>query len=87
MLKTSFGIDFTHYRETTINRRITRRMVINKTENMKAYVAYLQKQPNELQALFDDLLIGVTSFFREPDTFVGFERPKFFQNLSEKGSQ
>ncbi len=39
MLKTSFGVDFTHYKETTINRRITRRMVINKTENMKEYVA------------------------------------------------
>ncbi len=83
MLKTSFGIDFTHYRETTINRRITRRMVINKTENMKAYVAYLQKQPNELQALFDDLLIGVTSFFREPDTFVAL-KTKVFPELIQK---
>ena len=77
MLKTSFGVDFTHYRETTINRRITRRMVINKTENMKAYVEYLRTQPSERQALFDDLLIGVTSFFREPDTFVALKEKVF----------
>src|SRR5208283_6133882 len=70
LLKNSFGVDFTHYRETTINRRITRRMFINKTENMKAYVTYLRTQPSEQQALFDDMLIGVTNFFREPDTFV-----------------
>ena len=42
LLKTSFGVDFTHYKETTINRRITRRMVINKTKNMKEYIEYLR---------------------------------------------
>ena len=58
LLKASFGVDFTHYRETTVNRRITRRMVINKTENMKEYVEYLRTHPSEKQALFDDMLIG-----------------------------
>ncbi len=77
MLKASFGVDFTHYKETTINRRITRRMVINKTENMKEYVEYLRTHPNELQALFDDLLIGVTSFFREPKTFETLKEKVF----------
>ncbi len=77
MLKVSFGVDFTHYRETTINRRITRRMVINKTENIKTYVEYLRTHPSELQALFDDLLIGVTSFFREPDTFSALKEKVF----------
>ena len=89
VLKTSFGVDFTHYRETTINRRITRRMVINKTENMKAYVEYLRAQPSEQQALFDDLLIGVTSFFREPDTFVALKEkvfPELVQNRSPNES-
>ena len=89
MLKTSFGVDFTHYRETTINRRITRRMVINKTENIKGYVEYLRKQPSELQVLFDDLLIGVTSFFREPDTFLALKEkvfPELVQNRSPKES-
>jgi len=82
-LKTSFGVDFTHYRDTTINRRITRRMVINKTENMKTYLAYLQAHPNELQALFDDLLISVTSFFREPNTFLALKE-KVFPELIQK---
>jgi two-component system CheB/CheR fusion protein len=86
MLKTSFGVDFTHYRDTTIDRRITRRMVITKTENMKAYVEYLRKQPSELQSLFDDLLIGVTSFFREPDTFSTLKEKVFPELVKKKGS-
>jgi two-component system, chemotaxis family, CheB/CheR fusion protein len=89
LLKASFGVDFTHYKETTINRRITRRMVINKIENVKAYVEYLRAHSNELQALFDDLLIGVTSFFREPETFVLLKEkvfPEFIQNRSSKES-
>jgi len=85
LLRTSFGIDFTHYKETTINRRITRRMVINKTKNMKEYFEYLRSNPKEPQALFDDLLIGVTSFFREPKTFEALKEkvlPEFLKNKS-----
>ena len=85
MLKTSFGVNFTHYKETTINRRIARRMVINKIQNIKLYVEYLRIHSNELQALFDDLLIGVTSFFREPKTFEALKEkvfPKLIQNRS-----
>lgn len=69
LLKKSFGVDFTHYKETTSNRRIKRRMVIGEIENMENYVEFLRTHPKELQALFDDMLIGVTSFFREPNTF------------------
>jgi two-component system, chemotaxis family, CheB/CheR fusion protein len=83
MIKTSFGVDFSHYKETTINRRITRRMDINKTQNLKEYVEYLRTHPNELQALFDDLLIGVTSFFREPNTFEALKE-KVFPELIKK---
>jgi two-component system, chemotaxis family, CheB/CheR fusion protein len=86
MIKTSFGVDFSHYKETTINRRITRRMVINKTPNLKEYVEYLRTHPNELQALFDDLLIGVTSFFREPNTF-GVLKENVFPDLIKKRSR
>ncbi len=84
LLKSSFGVDFTHYRDTTIDRRITRRMVINKSENMTAYVEYLRKNPSELQLLFDDLLIGVTSFFREPDTFVALKEKVFPELIKNK---
>lgn len=68
-LKTAFNVDFTHYKESTISRRITRRMVINQIDNIKDYVTFLRSHPKELQALFDDMLIGVTSFFREPKSF------------------
>lgn len=79
-LKTQFGVDFTHYKESTINRRIARRMVINQVDNLKDYVAYLRSHPKELQALFDDMLIGVTSFFREPTTF-DIMKEKIFPEL------
>jgi two-component system, chemotaxis family, CheB/CheR fusion protein len=86
LLKASFGVDFTHYKETTINRRITRRIVINKSENLKEYVEYLRKNPNELQSLFDDLLIGVTSFFREPKTFLALKEKVFPELVQNKCS-
>ena len=89
MLKTAFGVDFTHYKETTIKRRIARRMVINKIENEKNYVELLHAKPNELNALFDDLLIGVTSFFREPKTFEALKEkvfPELIKNISPNGS-
>jgi two-component system CheB/CheR fusion protein len=70
LLKSFFAVDFSHYKETVINRRVTRRMVINHIDNITGYVEYLGTHPAELQALFDDMLIGVTSFFREPDTFL-----------------
>jgi two-component system CheB/CheR fusion protein len=86
LLKASFGVDFIHYRETTINRRITRRMVINKAENMKAYVEYLRAHPSEQRALFDDMLIGVTSFFREPDTFLALKEKVFPALVANRSS-
>jgi two-component system CheB/CheR fusion protein len=84
MLKITFGLDFTHYKENTINRRITRRMVINKTENLKTYVDCLRSNPTELQGLFDDLLIGVTSFFREPKTFAALKETVLPELAKEK---
>jgi two-component system CheB/CheR fusion protein len=69
MLKAAFGVNFSNYKQATVNRRISRRMVLNKIENLKQYIIYLRAHKEELQALFDDLLIGVTSFFREPIAF------------------
>lgn len=69
LLKASFGVNFANYKPATTNRRISRRMVISKIETAQEYVAHLKTNPNELQSLFDDLLISVTSFFREPQTF------------------
>jgi two-component system, chemotaxis family, CheB/CheR fusion protein len=89
MLKVSSGVDFTHYKETTISRRIARRMTINKIESEKEYAAFVRAHPKELQALFDDLLIGVTSFFREPKTFEALADkvfPELIKNLSANES-
>jgi two-component system, chemotaxis family, CheB/CheR fusion protein len=77
LLKSAFAVDFSHYKESTINRRITRRMVINQINEAKEYSEYLRTNPKELQALFDDMLIGVTNFFREPQTFVILEEKIF----------
>ncbi|HEX7482180.1 MAG TPA: CheR family methyltransferase, partial [Candidatus Bathyarchaeia archaeon] len=63
---------------------ITRRMVINKTTDLKTYLAYLETHPVELQALFEDLLIGVTSFFREPKTFLALKEKVFPEIIKKK---
>ncbi len=69
MLKLAFNVNFSAYKESTINRRISRRMVIHQIDKIDDYVKLLRSDRHALQALFDDLLIGVTSFFREPETF------------------
>ena len=63
------GHDFSHYKPSTILRRIERRMAVHQIETMDEYVTYLQQTPAEVEALFRDLLIGVTSFFRDPGGF------------------
>ncbi|HEV8717079.1 MAG TPA: chemotaxis protein CheB, partial [Candidatus Binatia bacterium] len=68
ILRRTTGIDFSAYKPGTIKRRIARRMVVHKIEKLKQFVEYLQQNPTEVQALCQDLLIPVTSFFREPET-------------------
>ena len=53
----------------TINRRIGRRMVVNKLVELDDYVRYLKHSPREQELLFKDILISVTSFFRDADAF------------------
>src|SRR5215469_309947 len=69
LLRKSSGVDFTYYRHTTIRRRIQRRMVVHKIETLDDYVKYLQANPAEVKALYQDMLINVTSFFRNPAVF------------------
>jgi len=73
LLRAQTGHDFTHYKPSTIHRRIERRMAVHEIESMEGYVAYLQKNPGEVEALFRDLLIGVTNFFRDPEAFAALE--------------
>lgn len=69
LLRTATGIDFTLYKHTTLNRRILRRMVLYRLESLEDYVTYLRDHPAEVQALYDDVLINVTCFFRDPLAF------------------
>ena len=69
LIKLKYGVDFSKYKESTINRRISRRMLIRKVEKVPDYITMIKSDPQELQALHNDMLIGVTNFFREPETF------------------
>jgi two-component system, chemotaxis family, CheB/CheR fusion protein len=68
LLRKSVGVDFEHYKTSTIKRRIIRRMLLYKLPSLKDYLSYLKQHTNEITVLFEDLLINVTSFFRDPDT-------------------
>jgi two-component system CheB/CheR fusion protein len=67
-VKSSVGVDFTRYKTSTIRRRIIRRMLLYKLDTLKDYVLYLKKNPSEAAILYNDLLINVTSFFRDEQT-------------------
>jgi two-component system, chemotaxis family, CheB/CheR fusion protein len=66
LLRSQTGHDFSLYKKSTIYRRIERRMGIHQIEGILEYVRFLQENPRELELLFKELLIGVTSFFRDP---------------------
>ncbi len=73
LLRSQTGHDFSEYKPSTIHRRIERRLAIQQIASIDNYVAYLQKTPAEVDALFHDLLIGVTNFFRDPEAFEVLE--------------
>ncbi len=64
-LREKTKVDFTYYKPSTITRRIQRRMSVNQIDDIKDYVDYLQTYPAEIMVLYRELLIGVTSFFRD----------------------
>ncbi len=81
LLREHTGHDFSGYKPSTIHRRILRRMHVHQIESLDGYVSYLRQTPSELDALFRDLLIGVTSFFRDPQAFRVLEEqiiPRLF---------
>jgi two-component system CheB/CheR fusion protein len=77
ILRKSSGVDFTHYKLPTILRRIQRRMALHRLIDLESYTAMLQKQPQEAEELYEDLLIHVTGFFREPDAFEALKTEVF----------
>jgi two-component system CheB/CheR fusion protein len=69
LLKSYSKVDFVDYKVATIRRRILRRININHIEDLRDYVKLLHRNPQEVEALYRDVLINVTSFFRNPDVF------------------
>lgn len=73
-LRKTHGIDLSDYRPSTVERRLDRRLALRGHPSLSAYVEELRHDPAELAALYGDLLIGVTQFFRDPDAFRRIER-------------
>lgn len=73
MLQAEFGIDFTHYKPSTVTRRIERRLKLARMSDLDSYIARLRAEHDELDVLYRDLLIGVTRFFRNEEAFAMLE--------------
>ena len=70
----SQGADFTHYKITTISRHVSQRMVLLKLENLKGYIESLHENKDEVEKLYQDLLLKVTGFFHDPNVFRTLEK-------------
>lgn len=69
-IRSRTGHDFSNYKQTTILRRLERRMAIHQVKNIADYLIFLRENPTEVDSLYKDFLIGVTSFFRDSDAFA-----------------
>jgi two-component system CheB/CheR fusion protein len=88
LLRTQTKHDFSLYKPNTIKRRIERRMAVAQIDSINKYILYAQQTPEEVEALFRDLLIGVTNFFRDPDVFDFLKReiiPNIFNTKTTDG--
>jgi two-component system CheB/CheR fusion protein len=86
LLRAGTKFDFSCYKQGTLRRRIQRRMSLKHVEEIPAYVELLRRDPAEVTALFKDLLINVTSFFREPKAWLFFREQVIRQVVAEKDS-
>lgn len=79
-MRAQIGHDFVHYKEKTLVRRVQRRMQVLQIDEVPAYIARLRDDPDQIDLLFRELLIGVTQFFRDPEAFKALQAalaPKF----------
>ncbi len=81
------GHDFSHYKRATVLRRIARRLQVNSLESLPEYLEFIRTHPSEGRALLQDLLIGVTHFFRDRDAFAALEShiPQLFAGKTAEG--
>ncbi|MGA2736508.1 MAG: chemotaxis protein CheB [Bryobacteraceae bacterium] len=85
-VRTSTGMDFTHYKQSTLQRRIKRRMALRGVATPENYLQYLEQNPEEIQALCESCFITVTSFFREPGVFEALQKTVFPAMLENRGT-
>jgi len=76
-LRSTAGVDFTHYKSSTIRRRIQRRMAVHRLQKLGQYADYLKNHPDEVETLYEDLLISVTGFFRDAVAFQMLKKKVF----------
>jgi two-component system, chemotaxis family, CheB/CheR fusion protein len=86
LLRAGIDHDFSGYKESTLIRRIQRRMQVLHIDDVLHYVERLKADRGELEALFHDLLIGVTQFFRDPDAFEGLKSTALAALVSSKAA-
>ena len=77
LLRSSMNVDFTQYRDSTLKRRIQRRMILRRIGTLSAYAALLAEDKREIESLYQDVLINVTRFFRDPEVFEAVKRDVF----------
>jgi two-component system, chemotaxis family, CheB/CheR fusion protein len=77
LVRAQSGVDFSHYKHSTIQRRMVRRMALRQIEDIGDYATVLRNDPGEVQALINDFLVRVTGFFRDPESFVGLVETVF----------
>lgn len=78
------NVDFSHYKMNTVKRRILRRMLIHRINKIKEYSELLTKKNNEIDLLYEDLLINVTDFFRDPEAFMLLKKTVLAKLLKSK---
>jgi two-component system CheB/CheR fusion protein len=86
LLRKETQIDFSNYKQTTLMRRIQRRMMVRKSDSIDAYAKYIHDNPSEAKALFADVLIHVTEFFRDSDSFKALRDHVFPQLIKNRNT-
>jgi two-component system CheB/CheR fusion protein len=84
LLRPASGIDFKHYKLPTIKRRLLRRMALHRLTDLQHYIRMLETTPGEVRLLYQDLLIHVTRFFREPESFKAIAQQVFPKLIEER---
>ncbi|MEH2258397.1 chemotaxis protein CheB [Nostoc sp.] len=85
LLRSAVSVDFSHYKPNTLERRIQRRMLLYKIERLEDYAQYLQENPSEVKALYEEILIHVTYFFRDLEVFQ-LLKDRVFPNITQNKS-